>query len=102
MALIPEDYVWVAGTVTQTPEVTAPEDGHHVVVRFTLAVDRKGGEAKSQLIEARGATARYLQEKGIVQGDFVVAAGIVRTDLSNGPTPYLLLRIVSTDTSETR
>jgi len=100
MALIPEEYVWVAGTVAQPPEVIAPQDGHHVVVRFDLTVDRKGGESKSQLIEARGATARYLQAKNLAQGDFVVAAGIVRTDLSNGPTPYLLLRIVSTDTSE--
>ena len=100
MALIPDEYMWTAGTVTGTPSVESPEDGHHVVVRFALAVDRKGGDVTEQPVEARGATARYLQQKNLRKGDFVTAAGIIRTDGTPDAAPYLLLRIVSTDTSE--
>ncbi|MCI1915400.1 MAG: hypothetical protein LKJ05_06745 [Bifidobacteriaceae bacterium] len=99
MALIADEYTWVAGVVTSEPVVESPEDGHHLVVRFSLALDRKGGASSEQPLEARGATARYLYEHQVKQGDFVMAAGIVRTEDSG--QPYLLLRIVSTDTSET-
>lgn len=100
MALIPDEYTWTAGTVASVPTVESPEDGHHLVVRFMLAVDRKGGSVVEQPVEARGATARYLQAKAVKQGDFVTAAGLIRTDGSADSAPYLLLRIVSIDTSE--
>jgi hypothetical protein len=104
MALVADDYVWAAGTVAGEPSVETPRDGHHAVVRFVLNVTRKGGVSVAQPVEARGATAQYLQSKGVKQGDFVMAAGIIRTEDSAGATvsePYLLLRVVSTDTSET-
>lgn len=101
MALIPDDYTWTAGTVATEPEIKSPSDGHHLVVRFDLTVERKDGTIFGQPIEARGATARYLQAKGVERGNFVVAAGIIRTDRANDSKPYLLLRIVSVETSET-
>jgi hypothetical protein len=104
MALIADEYTWVAGTVASEPVIESPEDGHHLVVRFSLSVDRKDGTSVRQPLEARGATARYLREHAVAKGDFVMAAGIIRTEDSAGAAvsePYLLLRIVSTDTSET-
>jgi hypothetical protein len=101
MALIADEYTWVAGTVSGEPTIESPRDGHHLVVRFELTVDQTGGTTVAQPVEARGATAKYLQDRGIAKGNYVMAAGLIRTDGAAGTAPYLLLRIVSTDTSET-
>lgn len=100
MALIPDEYVWTAGRVVDEPTLELQEEGHHPVVRFLLSVDCKDGSTLQRQIEARGATARYLQQKMVKKGDFVVAAGIVRTEEEPDSQPYLLLRVVSVDTSE--
>ncbi|MCI1984327.1 MAG: hypothetical protein LKJ47_06105 [Bifidobacteriaceae bacterium] len=114
MALVADEYTWIAGTIATQPSIDSPEDGHHLVVRFSVKVDRKGGASVEQPVEARGATAKYLQAHNVKKGDFVMAAGIIRTDDAAGVAgtatatstsaavsdPYLLLRIVSTDTSE--